>query len=248
VRSGREARGSDRLLRTVAFQPHRLVSRGVEQLVTHTVVEFEDAEHRRQLDIVAARGHLVADDDAGSDAGVAAVEGENSCQGRRLDTALAAELVGDAEPQQCRGQWQQGASARERAWAVLPPELTAPGRYDRSGGRCSFCGGRNDKRHPSIPGLVSARSGCASARAFGSLKRTRSCGLDPNLQPIPRHHHVAVGHLVDRWFIAEFRANMRASCAPTAWHRPGQAGERLTLIPCCAAVNRYRPYLRCIHR
>jgi hypothetical protein len=41
-----------------------------------------------------------------------------------------------------REEWQQGASARERAWAALPPELTAPGRYERSGGRCATCGGR----------------------------------------------------------------------------------------------------------
>ncbi|MBV9321844.1 MAG: hypothetical protein JO106_18380 [Mycobacterium sp.] len=49
----------------------------------------------------------------------------------------------DAQADQAKlAEWQQGASARERAWAVLPPELTAPGRYHHAGGRCGNCGGR----------------------------------------------------------------------------------------------------------
>lgn len=49
----------------------------------------------------------------------------------------------DAQADQVKQEeWQQGTQARERAWALLPPELTAPGRYDHSGGRCGTCGGR----------------------------------------------------------------------------------------------------------
>ena len=49
----------------------------------------------------------------------------------------------DAQAYQAnQAEWQEGASARERAWAALPPELTAPGRYHHSVSRCEKCGGR----------------------------------------------------------------------------------------------------------
>jgi len=41
-----------------------------------------------------------------------------------------------------QAEWQQGASARETAWADMPPELTAPGRHHHSVSRCANCGGR----------------------------------------------------------------------------------------------------------
>jgi hypothetical protein len=37
---------------------------------------------------------------------------------------------------------QQGAAARETAWAALPPASTAPGRCDESVNNCANCGGR----------------------------------------------------------------------------------------------------------
>jgi hypothetical protein len=51
----------------------------------------------------------------------------------------------DAQAEQrTRAQWQQGATARETAWAALPPESTAPGRCNESVKRCAKCGGRVD--------------------------------------------------------------------------------------------------------
>jgi ADP-ribosylglycohydrolase len=51
----------------------------------------------------------------------------------------------DAEAdQRSRAHWQQGATARETAWAALPPQSTAPGRYQESVKRCANCGGRVD--------------------------------------------------------------------------------------------------------
>lgn len=41
-----------------------------------------------------------------------------------------------------QAEWQQGASAREKAWGALPPESTAPGRYQHVVSRCEKCGGR----------------------------------------------------------------------------------------------------------
>ena len=38
-------------------------------------------------------------------------------------------------------EWERGATARETAWAALPPEATAPGRYNDSAHRCKECGG-----------------------------------------------------------------------------------------------------------
>jgi hypothetical protein len=46
--------------------------------------------------------------------------------------------------QRTRAEWQQGAAARETAWAALPPESTAPGRYQESVKRCATCGGPVD--------------------------------------------------------------------------------------------------------
>lgn len=46
--------------------------------------------------------------------------------------------------QRTRAKWQQGAAARETAWAALPPESTAPGRCNESVKRCAKCGGRVD--------------------------------------------------------------------------------------------------------
>jgi hypothetical protein len=51
----------------------------------------------------------------------------------------------DAQAEQrTRAEWQQGAAARETAWAALPPESTAPGRCSESVKRCAKCGGRVD--------------------------------------------------------------------------------------------------------
>jgi hypothetical protein len=51
----------------------------------------------------------------------------------------------DAEAEQrTDAKWQQGAAARETAWAALPPESTAPGRCDESVKKCANCGGRVD--------------------------------------------------------------------------------------------------------
>ncbi|HUB58060.1 MAG TPA: hypothetical protein VMB04_23200, partial [Mycobacterium sp.] len=44
--------------------------------------------------------------------------------------------------QRTRAEWQQGAVDRETAWAAMPPESTAPGRYHDSVKRCAKCGGR----------------------------------------------------------------------------------------------------------
>jgi len=44
--------------------------------------------------------------------------------------------------QRTRAEWQQGAVDRETAWAAMPPESTAPGRYHESVKRCAKCGGR----------------------------------------------------------------------------------------------------------
>ena len=38
-------------------------------------------------------------------------------------------------------EWKRGATARETAWTALPPEVTAPGRYNDSVKRCKECGG-----------------------------------------------------------------------------------------------------------
>jgi hypothetical protein len=38
-------------------------------------------------------------------------------------------------------EWERGSTARETAWAALPPEVTAPGRYRESVKRCGKCGG-----------------------------------------------------------------------------------------------------------
>jgi hypothetical protein len=51
----------------------------------------------------------------------------------------------DAQAEQrTQVKWQQGAAARETAWAALPPESTAPGRCNESVKRCANCGGRVD--------------------------------------------------------------------------------------------------------
>ena len=38
-------------------------------------------------------------------------------------------------------EWKRGATARETAWAALPPEATAPGRCNDSVKTCKECGG-----------------------------------------------------------------------------------------------------------
>ena len=49
----------------------------------------------------------------------------------------------DAEAEQrTRAAWRRDAVGREAAWAALPPESTAPGRYHESVKRCAKCGGR----------------------------------------------------------------------------------------------------------
>lgn len=53
------------------------------------------------------------------------------------------QMTEDAQADQTKQtEWQQGASARETAWAALPRELTAPGRCHESVNRCAKCGGR----------------------------------------------------------------------------------------------------------
>ena len=52
------------------------------------------------------------------------------------------ELAHDAQASAVRGvKWERGATARETAWAALPSELTAPGRYHESVIRCAECAG-----------------------------------------------------------------------------------------------------------
>jgi hypothetical protein len=38
-------------------------------------------------------------------------------------------------------EWKRDATSRETAWAALPPQVTAPGRYQRSVKQCVECGG-----------------------------------------------------------------------------------------------------------
>ena len=57
-------------------------------------------------------------------------------------TAEFEELAHEAEASAEHAvQWKQGATARETAWAALPPEVTAPGRCDDSIHNCKECGG-----------------------------------------------------------------------------------------------------------
>ncbi len=52
-------------------------------------------------------------------------------------------VTADAKAEQAVwAECQKGAAAREKAWAALPPEVTAPGRYHDSVSRCGSCGGR----------------------------------------------------------------------------------------------------------
>lgn len=51
---------------------------------------------------------------------------------------LAQEARSGAEHE---AEWRQGATARETAWAALPPKVTAPGRSNDSVHRCRDCGG-----------------------------------------------------------------------------------------------------------
>jgi hypothetical protein len=52
------------------------------------------------------------------------------------------ELAHDAQASAVRDViWERGATARETAWAALPSELTAPGRYRESVVGCPKCGG-----------------------------------------------------------------------------------------------------------
>jgi hypothetical protein len=52
------------------------------------------------------------------------------------------ELAHDAQVSAVRDvKWARGATAREIAWAALPSEATAPGRYDDSVVGCPECGG-----------------------------------------------------------------------------------------------------------
>jgi hypothetical protein len=52
------------------------------------------------------------------------------------------ELAHDAQASAVRDvKWERGATARETAWAALPSEATAPGRYDESVIRCPECRG-----------------------------------------------------------------------------------------------------------
>ncbi|GAB4985879.1 hypothetical protein MAHJHV61_25910 [Mycobacterium avium subsp. hominissuis] len=71
---------------------------GVGQVVTDAVVEFENGEHRGYFEVFAAGRDVDAGDEAGGDAGVAAVEGEYGCQRERFDAGLAVEVVSDAAP------------------------------------------------------------------------------------------------------------------------------------------------------
>lgn len=66
-----------------------------------------------------------------------------TAQQQKARTAELEQVTKDTQADQAKqAEWQEGASAREAAWAALPPELTAPGRYHHSGGRCPNCGGR----------------------------------------------------------------------------------------------------------
>jgi hypothetical protein len=57
-------------------------------------------------------------------------------------TVELGEMAQDAQASAGReAEWQRGATARETAWAALPPELTAPGRYRESVNRCKECRG-----------------------------------------------------------------------------------------------------------
>ena len=52
------------------------------------------------------------------------------------------ELSRDAQASASRDvKWERGATARETAWAALPPDATAPGRYDDTVVGCPECGG-----------------------------------------------------------------------------------------------------------
>jgi hypothetical protein len=44
--------------------------------------------------------------------------------------------------QRTRAEWLLGAADRETAWAAMPPESTAPGRYHESVKKCAKCGAR----------------------------------------------------------------------------------------------------------
>jgi hypothetical protein len=53
------------------------------------------------------------------------------------------EMAEDAQADAAReAEFERSAAARETAWAALPPERTAPGRYYDSVKQCGQCGGR----------------------------------------------------------------------------------------------------------
>jgi hypothetical protein len=57
-------------------------------------------------------------------------------------TAEFEEMAHEAQASaQHEADWDRGATARETAWAALPPEVTAPGRCHDAVKRCKECGG-----------------------------------------------------------------------------------------------------------
>ena len=69
------------------------------------LVEFENGDHGRRRAVLAPGCDLDAGDQRGTDAGVAAFEGEHGCQSERFDAGLSAEMVADTAPEQCGPQW-----------------------------------------------------------------------------------------------------------------------------------------------
>lgn len=62
-------------------------------------------------------------------------------QQQKSRTVEFEELAHDAQASAVRdAKWERGATARETAWAALPSEVTAPGRYHESVIRCAECG------------------------------------------------------------------------------------------------------------
>jgi hypothetical protein len=61
---------------------------------------------------------------------------------KKARTRELEEMAEDAQASAGReAEWERVATARETAWAALPPELTAPRRYPESVKRCGECGG-----------------------------------------------------------------------------------------------------------
>jgi hypothetical protein len=73
-------------------------------MLADAVVEFENVEQGREFGVLAARGDVDAGDQPRGEAGVAAAHGEHGGQAQGVDAGPAAEVIGDADPQQGRGQ------------------------------------------------------------------------------------------------------------------------------------------------